>query len=103
MMTVVTHVRIKEGQEPAWDAAYRERVQAARGQPGFVAVQLCIPVDSMNERVIIGTWESRADWAAWHNAEPFLETRARLEEVDDKRKSTWWHEVVLEERKGGGS
>jgi heme-degrading monooxygenase HmoA len=99
MMTVVTHVRIKEGQEPAWDEAYGERVRAARDQPGFVAVQLCIPVDAMNERVIIGTWESRADWEAWHNAEPFLETRRRLEDVDEKRKSIWWHEVVLEERR----
>jgi heme-degrading monooxygenase HmoA len=99
MMTVVTHVRIKPGQEPAWDEAYRERVAAAGDQPGFVAVQLCIPVDSMNERVIIGTWETRADWEAWHGAEPFLETRRRLEEVDEKRKSTWWHEVVLEQRR----
>jgi heme-degrading monooxygenase HmoA len=99
MMTVITHVRIKEGQEPAWDEAFRERAQAAREQPGFVAVQLCIPVDAMNERVIIGTWESRADWEAWHDAQPFLETRRKLEEVDEKRKRIWWHEVVLEERR----
>ena len=30
MMTIVTHVRIREGQEPAWDEALRERVAAAR-------------------------------------------------------------------------
>jgi heme-degrading monooxygenase HmoA len=99
MMTVVTHVRIKKGQEPAWDEAFRERAGAAREQPGFVAVQLGIPVDAINERVIIGTWESRADWEAWHNAQPFLETRRKLEEVDEKRERTWWHEVVLEERR----
>ena len=98
-MTVVTHVRIKEGQEPAWDEAIGERIRAAREQPGFVAVQLCIPVDAMSERVIIGTWETRADWESWHNAQPFLETRGKLEEVDEKRKHTWWHEVVLEERR----
>jgi heme-degrading monooxygenase HmoA len=99
-MTVVTHVRIKEGQEPAWDDAFRERASAAPAQRGFVALQLCIPVDAINERVIIGTWESRADWEAWHDAEPFLETRRRLEDVDETRERTWWHEVVLEERRG---
>ena len=99
MMTVVTHARIKKGQEPAWDQAFRERADAARGQPGFVAVQLGIPVDAINERVIIGTWESRADWEAWHSTEGFQKTRAQLEEPDAKTKREWWHEVVLEEHR----
>ena len=99
MMTIVTHVRVREGREPAWDEAFRERAAAAREQPGFVAVQLCIPLDAMNERVIIGTWDSRADWEAWHGSEPFRETRRRLEQVDDDAQREWWHEVVLEERR----
>ena len=60
MMTIVSHVRIKEQQEPAWDAAMRERLEAVKEQPGFVAVQFGIPADAMNERVIIGTWATRA-------------------------------------------
>ena len=99
MMTIVTHVKIKPGHEPAWDAAIRERVLAAKEQPGFVSVQLCIPVDAMNERVIIGSWESRADWEAWHSTEGFQKTRAQLEEPDAKTKREWWHEVVLEEHR----
>ena len=43
MMTIVTHLRIKEGHEPAWDAAMRDRVEAAKLHPGFVAVQLLFP------------------------------------------------------------
>ena len=100
MMTIVTHVRIREGQEPAWDEAFRERAAAAREQPGFVAVQLCIPLDAPNERVIIGTWRTRADWEAWHGNEAFRETRRRLEQVaDDEQQAERWHEVVLEERR----
>jgi heme-degrading monooxygenase HmoA len=99
MMTIVTHVKVKEGHEPAWDAAMRERIEAAREQPGFVAVQLCIPTDAMNERVIIGTWESRADWEAWHGSAEFARTREQLEEPDAKRRSEWWHEVVLHEQR----
>ena len=100
MMTVVTHVKIKEGREPAWDAAFRERIASAREQRGFVAVQLCIPSDAMDERVVIGTWETRADWEAWHGTEPFQQTRRQMEEQSDsKRKREWWHEVVLEEHR----
>ncbi len=96
MMTIVTHVKVKANDEPAWDAAMQERIEAAREQPGFVAVQLCIPADSMNERVIIGTWETRADWEAWHNTEEFQQTRAQLEEPGATTRREWWHEVVLE-------
>jgi heme-degrading monooxygenase HmoA len=99
MVTIVTHVVISEGQEPEWDGALRERVGAAHEQPGFVAVQVAIPLDSPNERVIIGTWETRADWEAWHAEERFLETRAKLEQVDETKTNEWWHEVLLEEHR----
>jgi heme-degrading monooxygenase HmoA len=99
MMTVVTHIRIVEGQEPEWDAAMRERVVAAREQAGFVSVQLCIPADALNERVVIGTWQSRADWEAWHESDTFRTTRARMDQCEGERKGEWWHEVVLAEHR----
>ena len=102
MMTVVTHVKLKEGQEPAWDAAFRERIDAAKAQPGFVAVQLCIPIDAMNERVVIGTWETRADWEAWHATGPFQETRQEMEQAGGKRSRDSWYEVVLAEHATAG-
>jgi len=95
MMTILSHVRIKPGQEPAWDAAMRERIEAAREQPGFVSVQLCMPVDSLNERLIIGTWETRADWESWHAHDAFQQTRAQLEEPRAKTRNELWYEVVL--------
>src|SRR5262249_48078148 len=59
MMTIVTRVKLKEGSEPRWDAAMRERLEAARSQPGWIAGQVAIPVDALDERVIIGTWQTR--------------------------------------------
>jgi heme-degrading monooxygenase HmoA len=99
MMTIVSHVKLNEGDEPAWDAAMRDRIRAARGQPGFVSVQLCIPQDALDERVIIGTWETRAEWEAWHNTDEFQETRTQLEQPDAATRQEWWHEVVLEEHR----
>ena len=98
MMTVVTHIEIAEGQEPDWDAAMRDRVDAAKQQPGFVSVQLCIPVDGLNERVVIGTWQTRADWEAWHESGVFAETRERMDRCEVQRKGEWWHEVLLAEQ-----
>jgi heme-degrading monooxygenase HmoA len=99
MMTIVTHVKLNGGDEPAWDAAMRERVEAAREQSGFVSVQLGIPEDALDERVIIGTWETRADWEAWHNTDEFKQTRAQLEQPEADTRREWWHEVVVEEHR----
>jgi heme-degrading monooxygenase HmoA len=98
MMTVVTHIEIAEGQEPDWDAAMRERVATAKQQAGFVSVQLCIPVDGLNERVVIGTWQTRADWEAWHESGIFVDTRERMDRCEVQRKGEWWHEVLLAEQ-----
>jgi heme-degrading monooxygenase HmoA len=97
MQTIVTHVRIRPGEEGAWDDAFRERATAAREQQGFVSVQLCKPEDAPSSRVVIGTWQTREDWQRWHGDEAFLETRRRLEETDDEKTAETWHEVVVHE------
>lgn len=99
MMTVITHIKIAQGQEPDWDAAMRERVAAARDQAGFVSVQLCIPADALDERVVVGTWQTRADWEAWHGSEAFRDTRERMDRCEVERKGEWWHEVLLAEQR----
>jgi heme-degrading monooxygenase HmoA len=100
MMTVVTHATLKEGLEPEWDTAMRQRLEGAREQPGWIAGQLLIPLDGPNRRIIVGTWQSRADWEAWHNEKAFTETRKRLEGIEAQPSEMWWHEVILEMRKG---
>jgi heme-degrading monooxygenase HmoA len=99
MVTVVTRVRIRSGQEAEWDRAFTERVHAAREQHGFELVQLCSPQTAPSERVIVGTWQTRDDWKAWHDNEAFQETRRRLEEVDEEQESSDWYEFVVEERR----
>lgn len=101
MMTVVTKVALKAGSEPEWDAAMRDRLAAAHGRPGWVGGQLLIPLDSQNKRVVVGTWQSRADWQAWHEDEAFAETRARMDGLQEGDSEMVWHEVVIEERGEG--
>jgi heme-degrading monooxygenase HmoA len=99
MMTIVTHVTIEPGKEPGWDAAFRERVAAAKQQPGWVSVQLCMPAQALNKRVVIGTWETRAAWETWHATEAFQTTREQMEGVESAARAEWWHEVTLEEHR----
>jgi heme-degrading monooxygenase HmoA len=101
MMTVVTRVRLQQGKEPEWDAAMRERLAAARGRPGWVSGQLLIPLEALDERVIVGSWDTRADWEAWHEEETFLATRERLEGLQAASSETTWHEVILDVRQEG--
>jgi heme-degrading monooxygenase HmoA len=96
MMTIVTRVTLREGTEPEWDAAMRDRLEAAKSQSGWHGGQLLIPVDALNKRVIIGTWETRAAWEAWHNDPAFKETRTRLEGLEAEPNQHWWHEVILD-------
>jgi heme-degrading monooxygenase HmoA len=94
MMTIVTHVRLKQGAEPEWDAAMRERLAAAASRAGWIGGQLLMPLEHLNRRVIIGTWQTRADWEAWHTDPAFAETRQRLEGLEDGQPEQWWHEVI---------
>jgi heme-degrading monooxygenase HmoA len=99
MMTVVTRVRLRMGEEPAWDAAFRQRIADVREQQGWIGVQLGIPVDAPDERVVIGTWANRAEWEAWHATPAFQDTRAAMEAAEDGDHSETWYEVVLDEHR----
>ena len=98
MMTIVTEVTLREGSEPEWDAAMRARLSAVRGRPGWLSSQLVIPTDALNRRLIIGTWQTRADWEAWHTDLAFAETRARLAGLEAAPRRESWHEVMLDAR-----
>ena len=99
MMTIVTHVTLKEGSEPEWDAAMRVRLQAAREQAGWISGQLLMPLDGLNRRVIIGTWQTRADWESWHSDPKFTVTRQQLEGLEAGPSQQWWHEVIEDGRR----
>ena len=101
-MTVMTHVALRD--DPAareWDAAMNERLNAARGQAGWIGGQLLRPINDSMLRTIVGTWETRENWEAWHNEEAFRETRERLEGLQSRPAETSWYEVVEEERRSG--
>jgi heme-degrading monooxygenase HmoA len=86
MMTVITRV------------ALRVRIEGAHDRPGWIGGQLLIPADNMGQRVIVGTWESRADWQAWHEDAAFQETRELMEGLQEGSDEMEWLEVVTEGR-----
>jgi heme-degrading monooxygenase HmoA len=62
-------------------------------------VQLCLPLEAPDERVVIGSWETRAAWEAWNESDAFQSTRKRMDRCEVDPKGEWWHEVVLAERR----
>ena len=97
MMTVVTTTRLRPGGEDEWDAAVRTRFESAHDRPGWVSGQLLTPTDVPHTRVIVGTWQSRDDWEAWHHDPAFLEQRSTLERLEEQSR-TEWYEVVADAR-----
>ena len=98
MMTIVTHVHLKEGVEREWDAAMRARLSAAKKRAGWVGGQLLRQSDKADRRVIVGTWRTRADWEAWHHDRQFAATRGRLDGLESGPAEHWWHELVVDVR-----
>ena len=99
MMTIVTHVHLREGTGRDWDAAMRTRLSAARKASGWIGGQLLQPPDKPDTRVIVGTWRTRANWEAWHHDPQFTQTRERLAGLESASPEHWWHDVVLDVRK----
>ncbi|MCW2705703.1 MAG: hypothetical protein JWQ37_3698, partial [Blastococcus sp.] len=64
--TVARGSVFRRRRQQEWDAAVRERFESAHDRPGWVSGQLLTPEGEEHTRVIIGTWRSREDWAAWH-------------------------------------
>ena len=103
MMTIVTHVHLKEGAGREWDTAMRTRLSAAKKRPGWVGGQLLRQSDKSDRRVIVGTWRTRGDWEAWHQDPQFAEARRRLDGLESRPAEHWWHEVVLDVRKSAAA
>jgi heme-degrading monooxygenase HmoA len=101
MMTVLTTSRLNSGGEAEWDAAMRERFEAAQRMPGWVSGQLLTPEDDPLSRVIVGTWNGRDDWLAWHDDPAFLEKRTVLERLESEPNVTRWFAVVADARASG--
>ena len=99
-VTVITHHVLRDDTAAReWDAAMYERLSAARSQPGWVGGQLLRAINDRMLRTIVGTWESREAWEAWHGEEAFRETRERLDGLQLRPSETTWYEVI-EERHG---
>lgn len=103
MMTIVTHVTLRGGSEPERDATMRDRMAVACDRPGWVGGQLMIPIDGLNKRVIVGTWETRAPWEAWRDDPEFRQTRAQLEGLEAAPSPHWWHDVIEDIRRPGAA
>jgi heme-degrading monooxygenase HmoA len=98
MLTVITRLTIRDGAEQEWDRTMSDRMRAVESQDGWIGGQLLRPLDEPAARVIVGTWESREHWEAWHGEEAFRETRERLEGLQGGPGEITWHEAVLDRR-----
>jgi heme-degrading monooxygenase HmoA len=96
-MTVITETIVREGQEDAWDRAYHQRAAEARSQPGWIALQLLIPIDEPRKRVVFGTWQDRDAWETWHATDGFQRTREQLNAATESEGEERWFWVVEEE------
>jgi heme-degrading monooxygenase HmoA len=97
MLTVITETTVRQGSEADWDRAYRERAADAQKQPGWVDLHLLVPEDDGRNRVVVGTWQDRAAWEAWHTTDTFKRTREQLDAATEAHGSERWFRVAEQE------
>lgn len=96
-MTVITHHVLRDdASAQEWDSTMYDRLAAARDQAGWIGGQLLRAVNDRTLRTIVGIWESREHWEAWHDEDAFRETRERLEGLQSRPSETTWYEVIEE-------
>ena len=95
MMTVITNVTLREGAEPEWDRIMADRLAGAKDVDGWIGGEILMPLEGMNQRVIVGNWRSRADWEAWHLDAAFTDRAKRLDALQIASSGPQWHEVVV--------
>lgn len=96
MMTVITTTKLKKGAEQEWDAAISERFQSVHERPGWVSSQLLTPLGATETRVLVGTWDTKDAWEAWHNSPGFTDQRGRLEALEAEPSTSAWYAVVAD-------
>lgn len=94
-MTTVTQTMLKDGAERAWDETMQQRLDAAKKRRGWIVGQVLRPTDGAPRRIVVGTWNSREDWEAWHRDPVFQATRPRLDSLESGERRQWWHEVTV--------
>jgi heme-degrading monooxygenase HmoA len=100
MLTVISETVVKQGRETDWDAAYRERAADARLQDGWVELQLLVPLEESQRRLVVGTWRDREAWERWHDTDTFKATRDQLDAATEKDGDETWFSVVEDEHAG---
>ena len=101
MMTVVTTITLEPEATGEWDSLIRERFRSAQSRAGWISGQVLARTDSPTTRVIVGTWQSREDWEAWHDDPAFQATRGRLDELPAEDHVTVWYDILEDARAVG--
>jgi heme-degrading monooxygenase HmoA len=94
MEAVITRVVLNEGAAAEWEAAMRDRMTAAESSEGWIGGSILTPERDDDARVIVGLWDSRADWERWHQDPAFRQTAERLQGLEADAGTATWHEVV---------
>ena len=92
---VIGRFNLRPSAEPAWDAAFRERVEAARSAPGWLGVSAWTPVEAASQRIVVGRWRSSADFDAWTQTESYRRTKSILDSCQATAPEIEWFRSVL--------
>jgi len=91
---VIGRFNLRPGAEAAWDAAFRERIEAATSAPGWLGVASWAPVSEPSQRIVIGRWRARTDFDTWTQTESYIRTKEILDSCQTPPPDIEWFRSV---------
>ena len=79
IIQVVGRFNLRPGAEAAWDANFRERIEAAAAAPGWLGVASWAPVGEPAQRIVVGRWRATEDFDARTQTECYIRTKEILD------------------------
>jgi len=105
---VMGRFELRPGAEATWDAAFRERIEAAASAPGWLGVASWVPleapVDAPSQRIVVGRWRATADFDAWTGTESYIRTKEILDSCQASPPHIEWFRsvTILDEAPASG-
>ncbi len=93
-MTLVVHMRAREGQELLLEAELRALVAPTRKEEGCLLYELHRSADAAGGFLFYEIWASREAHAAHLRTDHFLRWSARKDALTSSRESSFWKKIL---------
>ena len=93
MDTIIGSFQLSDPEE--WDRAMLRRIHEAQAWPGWYGVRIHAPHDDGSQRLVIGCWETVADYERWTSGDDYRRSLEEMTAFQVCPPETRWHRFLF--------